>query len=76
MQIKSEKKSFTNIWRAEVIRNLKVHKAVCSFAFKRHIVKSLPFKRKDVSAFQCEGHCTFSTCKVVFIFAINDDLQG
>jgi len=72
-----KKKSFTNIaWRAEVIRNLKVHNAVRSFAFKCPVTKSLMSKRKDVSAFKSEGYCTFSTCKVDFRFAINDDLQG
>ena len=28
-----------------------------------------------MSAFKCEGYCTFSTCKVVFTFAINYDLH-
>jgi len=62
-------------WRKEVLSTLKQHNNFCSFVFKRHIVKSFICTRKIVSAFHCEGHCNFSTCRVSFAFSVNDGMQ-
>ena len=62
-------------WRNEVIEGLKEANIVCSFAFKRHCVTLWHNESKQQVIFRCEGHCTFSTCKVTFSCYINKHFQ-